>query len=144
MRNESQYASISESTNPVHRWPTRIVGTQLVTISEQKSIHTIQTVPSTLTFNKRIASWQQPASSFTLRQEAESGRRQRRQCISLDENTIHKYQQKYKESTSRIIVRRRSASEAGERDFGARSSPLSTARACQNARRCAQLAWTSL
>ena len=99
MENDSQHASRSESTDTVHRWPVRIVGTQLVTISEQKSIATIQTVPSTLTFNKRIASLQQPASSFTLRKEAVSGKSQRRQCISLDENAIHGYQQKYKEST---------------------------------------------
>jgi hypothetical protein len=99
VEDDSQHASRSESTHSLHRRPIRIVGTQLVTISEQKSIATIQPVPLTLTFNKRIASLQQPASSLTLRKEAEGGWSRRRQCVSLDENAIHRHQKKDNEST---------------------------------------------
>lgn len=76
-----------------------MIGTQLVTISEKKSVATLQTIPSNLTFQKRIASLQQPASTYTLRKETNHGLRRRRQCISLDEQAILEHHRKDKASS---------------------------------------------
>lgn len=81
-----------------HRAQIKIISSGLITISEQKSIATIQTIPSNSTFNRRIVSLQQPVSTFPLRKELEHDGNQRRQCVSLDENAIHRYHHKGTES----------------------------------------------
>ncbi|KAK3724738.1 hypothetical protein LTR37_000786, partial [Vermiconidia calcicola] len=62
-----------------------------------KSVATLATVPSNLTFQRKILSLQHPASTAALRgggrQDNERGSVRRRQCVSLDETTIQRLHQ---------------------------------------------------
>ncbi|KAK3707575.1 hypothetical protein LTR37_012070 [Vermiconidia calcicola] len=78
--------------------PQRVpAGTPLFTITEQKSVATLATVPSNLTFQRRILSLQHPASTAALsgsgRKDDHHGSVRRRQCVSLDETAIQKLHQ---------------------------------------------------
>lgn len=65
-------------------------GTRLFSITERSSVTTMKTLPPDATFQRHIISARQQIPSIAPAQTESNGSVKRRQCLSLDDQALHK------------------------------------------------------